>query len=77
VKVVSVNSIILGWKCVSRYVCSIIVLIDEHQMPVDLHYICKRGENYKYLGEDMFETGNWTATNSLSSLGRGLITAQP
>jgi hypothetical protein len=40
-------------------------------MPVDLHYICKRGENYRYLGEDMFETGNWVATNLLSSLALG------
>jgi hypothetical protein len=48
-----------------------IVRINERYMPIDLHYICKRGENYTYLGEDMFETGNWVATNSLSSLAVG------
>jgi hypothetical protein len=45
--------------------------IDEQYMPIDLHYICKRGENYKYLGADTFETGNWVATNLLSSLAEG------
>jgi hypothetical protein len=37
-------------------------------MPVDLHYICKRGENFRWLGGDTFETGNWTAADDLSSL---------
>ena len=37
-------------------------------MPVDLHYICKQGENFKWLGGDIFDTGNWTASDELSSL---------
>jgi hypothetical protein len=47
--------------------------MDERCMPVDLHYICKRGvgENYTYLGDDTFETGNWVVGERLSSLTQG------
>jgi hypothetical protein len=38
-------------------------------MPVDLHYICKRDdENFRWPGGDIFDTGNWTATDELASL---------
>lgn len=37
-------------------------------MPVDLHYICKRGRNFKWLSDEIFETGNWTATDQLAAL---------
>jgi hypothetical protein len=41
-------------------------------MPVDLHYICKRGENFRWLGEvGLFETGNWTAGDDLAELALG------
>lgn len=40
-------------------------------MPVDLHYICKQGENFRWLGEDLFETGNWTAGDELADLAVG------
>ena len=47
--------------------CVFYVQLFEQPMPVDLHYICKLGDNYHYLGDDMFETGNWVATDLLSS----------
>jgi hypothetical protein len=40
-------------------------------MPVDLHYICKRGENYKWLGDNRFRTGNWTAGDDLADMALG------
>jgi hypothetical protein len=40
-------------------------------MPIDLHFICKRNENYEYLGDSKFESGNWVATDLLSSLAIG------
>jgi hypothetical protein len=30
-------------------------------VPVDLHYICKRGENHRLIWTKTFDTGNWTA----------------
>lgn len=30
-------------------------------MPVDFHYICKRGENFRLVRAGVFDTGNWTA----------------
>jgi hypothetical protein len=42
---------------------------ESGSMPVDLHYICKRGEkNFKWLHDDIFETGNWTAADDLAAL---------
>lgn len=35
-------------------------------MPVDLHYICKHGDNHQKIGDQLFETGNWTATDQLA-----------
>jgi hypothetical protein len=37
-------------------------------MPVDLHYICKRGENHRMIWERIFDTGNWTADTQTSEL---------
>jgi hypothetical protein len=31
-------------------------------MAVDLHYICKHGLNHKHLGDQVHESGEWTAT---------------
>jgi hypothetical protein len=61
----------LGWTCAPRYEPFDIPRIDERSMPVDLHYICKRGKNCHFLPEDFFETGNWVAGELLSSLAHG------
>jgi hypothetical protein len=38
-------------------------------MPIDLHYICIRGKNFKWLGEPgLFETGNWKLSDELAEL---------
>lgn len=29
---------------------------------MELHYICKHGERHVHLGSQIFETGNWTAS---------------
>ena len=29
-------------------------------MPIDLHYICIRGENHRMIWDGVFDTGNWT-----------------
>src|SRR5258708_25956143 len=36
-------------------------------MPSDLHYICKHGLNHRHLGEQMHESGDWTASDDLAS----------
>lgn len=35
-------------------------------MTVDLHYICKHGDNHRKIGDQLFETGVWTATDQLA-----------
>ncbi|WP_375763893.1 hypothetical protein ACE10X_44515 [Bradyrhizobium sp. Pha-3] len=37
-------------------------------MPIDLHYVCKRGDNFRRVSGDLFETGNWTASHRLAVL---------
>ena len=36
-------------------------------MPIDLHYICKRGEQFKLVGDKLFETGDWILGKHLVS----------
>ena len=37
-------------------------------MPIDLHYICKQGENHRMIWEGIFDTGNWTADSDTCDL---------
>jgi hypothetical protein len=46
-------------------------LIEGLAMPVDLHFICKRGEKFKRIVENLFQTGDWTATDELADLAVG------
>jgi hypothetical protein len=32
-------------------------------MTLDLHFVCKRGENFKRVGDAEFETGDWSVAN--------------
>jgi hypothetical protein len=40
-------------------------------MPVDLHYICQRGENHRMVWDKVFDTGNWTALKRTCELAIG------
>ena len=40
-------------------------------MPIDLHYICKRGENHRLVWPGVFDTGNWTADDRTAELAVG------
>jgi hypothetical protein len=40
-------------------------------MPVDLHYICQRGENHRMVWDKVFDTGNWTALERTCELAVG------
>jgi hypothetical protein len=40
-------------------------------MPVDIHYICKRGENHRLVWTGIFDTGNWTLDVSTCKMAIG------
>lgn len=35
-------------------------------MPVDLHFICKQGENHFHLRNQIHETGNWVVSDEVA-----------
>lgn len=35
-------------------------------MSLRLHFVCKQGMNHKKIGDQLFETGNWSVTEKLA-----------
>ena len=36
-------------------------------MPIDLHFICPLRQNWKALGENRFQTGNWYVSEAVAT----------
>ena len=33
-------------------------------MPIELHFICKQGDNHEILGDDIYKSGNWAVSDA-------------